>query len=47
MEYYDIKIVLKIDIFFIYLLRIRVRSNKTGKKRLLKFLEIGATAYQF
>ena len=47
MEYYNIRIVLKTDIFFIYLLRIRIKSNEAGKKRLLKFLEIKITAYQF
>ena len=45
MEYHDIKIILKTNIFFIYLLRIRIRSNKVKKKRLLKFLEIGVTVY--
>ena len=46
MEHYDIRIVSKADIFFIYLSRIRVRSNKVRKKRSLKFLKIGITIYQ-
>ena len=47
MEYYNIKITLKADTFFIHSSKIRVRSNKARKKRLLKFLKIGTTVYQF
>ena len=34
-KHYDIKIILKVDIFFIHSLKTKIRSNKAGKKRLL------------
>ena len=45
MVYYDVRIVLKINIFFIYFLGMRIRINKVGKKRLLNLLEIGVIVF--
>ena len=47
MIHYDIRIILKANIFFIYFSGMRVRINKKGKKRLLNLLEIKTTAFQF
>ena len=44
-KHHDIKIILKADIFFIHSSKIKIRSNKAGKKRLLKLLKIEITAY--
>ena len=45
--YYNIKIALKINIFFIYFSETKIRTNKKRKKRLLNFLKIGITVFQF
>ena len=47
MKHYNIKIILKTNTFFIYLLKIRVRNNKIRKKRSLKLLKIKIITYQF
>ena len=47
MENQDIRIILKADIIFIYFIKTKIKINKKGKKKMIKFLKIKIIVYQF